>query len=335
MKIIFILFFFFTTIAQALIYRNGIIEKDEYWTLMESPVIINSDLTIKKSAVLYIKRGVKVYIDKNVKISVYGGLRIDGYKDQPVIFTPRHKKRWEGIYFYSANDAKCRIRSLILKKANYGIYSENTSFSITNSAFINCKVGAFLDKRSDMVFYNNVFDSSEYCAIFIKNSHPVIMSNIFINSFNYAILGEKNNANMQPDIEYNLFWNNYNKDIWNINDDFLGIPTDSCNNVPCDKYSNLYTDPIFKGSQSEKIKIIEDLKKASIDTIKINDKGFIENFLTRKKDIRIPQRYNKGYYLLSPYSPCIDAGLPGIKFLDEDSTRNDIGLYGGPYYPLE
>lgn len=30
-------------------------------------------------------------------------------------------------------------------------------------------------------------------------------------------------------------------------------------------------------------------------------------------------------------SPLIDAGNPGLEFLDLDSTVNDIGLYGGPY----
>lgn len=36
-------------------------------------------------------------------------------------------------------------------------------------------------------------------------------------------------------------------------------------------------------------------------------------------------------YHLSENSPCINAGKPGLPFLDPDGTRNDMGAYGGPY----
>ncbi|MFC1527168.1 hypothetical protein ACFL5D_00285 [Candidatus Neomarinimicrobiota bacterium] len=35
-------------------------------------------------------------------------------------------------------------------------------------------------------------------------------------------------------------------------------------------------------------------------------------------------------FILSPNSPCIDAGHPDNQYLDKDGTRNDIGAYGGP-----
>ncbi|MEW6751116.1 MAG: right-handed parallel beta-helix repeat-containing protein [Candidatus Latescibacterota bacterium] len=39
------------------------------------------------------------------------------------------------------------------------------------------------------------------------------------------------------------------------------------------------------------------------------------------------------YHLLST-SPCIDAGWPGSVYADPDGSRNDIGMYGGPYAAL-
>ena len=35
-------------------------------------------------------------------------------------------------------------------------------------------------------------------------------------------------------------------------------------------------------------------------------------------------------YRLAEGSPCIDAGHPGLEYLDPDGTRNDMGAYGGP-----
>lgn len=40
---------------------------------------------------------------------------------------------------------------------------------------------------------------------------------------------------------------------------------------------------------------------------------------------------NKGDYHLSTNSPCVNAGHPGESFKDVDGTRNDMGIYGGPY----
>jgi len=38
-----------------------------------------------------------------------------------------------------------------------------------------------------------------------------------------------------------------------------------------------------------------------------------------------------GNYHLSANSPCVDAGHPGEYFKDVDGTRNDMGIYGGPF----
>jgi hypothetical protein len=36
-------------------------------------------------------------------------------------------------------------------------------------------------------------------------------------------------------------------------------------------------------------------------------------------------------FRLSAGSPCVDAGPDGAAYLDVDGTRNDMGVYGGPF----
>ncbi len=38
-----------------------------------------------------------------------------------------------------------------------------------------------------------------------------------------------------------------------------------------------------------------------------------------------------GDFRLQSGSPCIDAGHPGVEYKDSDDSRNDMGIYGGPY----
>ncbi len=41
--------------------------------------------------------------------------------------------------------------------------------------------------------------------------------------------------------------------------------------------------------------------------------------------------YENSDFRLRPESPCIDSGHPSSEYNDPDSTRNDMGIYGGPY----
>ena len=40
---------------------------------------------------------------------------------------------------------------------------------------------------------------------------------------------------------------------------------------------------------------------------------------------------NNEDFQLHPDSPCVDAGHPGDEFTDRDGSRNDMGVFGGPY----
>ncbi len=158
----------------------------------------------------------------------------------------------------------------------------------------------------------------------------IFKGNIFYNNDNYAILGK--NDKIDAYIHFNGFWGNNNKNIWNVKNNLIGIAIDTNRSgVNIDANDNILHDPVFIGSEAEKIAIKDDLSTNEIDTIRINDKNFIENFIQKREDVKYPQRYSKGDYRLSPYSPYINQGLLSTFYSDEDSTRNDISIYAGPY----
>lgn len=326
-----------STVAQ--VHKHGTLLNDEVWSLMDSPIFISDHLIVEEGKTLIIKRGVTVYVnsrpDDPIKIIIRGGLRVDGHKDGLVTITTRGRQttnsQWHGILFDNSNDAFCRIRGLVVENAYYGLHIVNSSFTVNNSIFRNNRVGVRVDGHNEMVFYNSVFDKNQDAGILISEGRTIVMSNIFINNA-YGILGgipERVNAI----VRYNNFWNNAHKNVWNTRDRLIGIPLrENDRKVMIDMAENIIADPIFIGSLAEREAIKNDLKNAEIDTNRINDKGFIENFLQRRVELKEAQRYETGPYRLSRYSPLINAGPPYESLINEDGSRNTIGFYGGPYF---
>jgi len=325
----------FTSYGQ--IYKSGTLVQDEIWTMVESPIYIKDDLIIPRDRLLVIKRGVTVYIDSRpnnpIKIVVKGGLKVRGYKNNRVVFTSRGGNgvgAWQGIYYADANEASCQMMSATIENSVIGMDLHATSFTIQNNIFRNNKIGVKTGKKSNAVFINNIFTENVNAGIYITEDYPIIKANIFYNNLNYGILGA--NENIDAFIHKNGFWGNNNKNVWNIKNQLLGVAIDTnSSGINIDQNENIINNPIFIGSEAEKIAIKNDLATNEIDTIKINDKNFIENFIQKRSEVKYPQRYSRGEYRLSPYSPYIDRGVLSIAFTDEDSTRNDISIYGGPY----
>ncbi len=333
----FLMFIVLFSSVNAQIYKSGVLLQDEIWTMVESPIYIKDDLIIPEDKLLVIKRGVTVYIDsrveKPIKILVKGGLKVRGYKDNRVVFTTRGEDNvgsWQGIVFENASEASSQMISATIENADVGIHLKKTSFSLQNNIIRKNRIGVKIDGKTSAVFINNIFTENVNSGIFFDSEYPIMEGNIFYQNDNYGILA--NGKGVDAFVYRNGFWQNNNKNVWNLKESVLGVATDTnSNGIDIDKCANIISDPIFIGSQAEKIAIKNDLTTNKIDTLRINDRNFIEKFIQKQSDIKHPQRYSKGEYRLSPYSPYIDKGLNNVNFIDEDSTRNDISIYGGPY----
>jgi len=86
-----------------------------------------------------------------------------------------------------------------------------------------------------------------------------------------------------------------------------------------DKAGNLFTNPIFAGSPADSAARYADIENAQDTTAASGESD--ESFH------QTPWRYR-----LSDYSPCVDAGSPAKRFRDDNETRNDIGVFGGPEF---
>jgi hypothetical protein len=131
-------------------------------------------------------------------------------------------------------------------------------------------------------------------------------------------------------LEYNCFYGNTDGNLSECNPEFGILLKINKNKDSIDFADNIFKDPIFAGSCSDSSAVENDLSLAT-DKSRIKDTLLAKILHDTLNDAGAANAMNKFYknYSLSPYSPCVNAGNPGKKFNDANSTRNDMGMYGG------
>jgi hypothetical protein len=100
-----------------------------------------------------------------------------------------------------------------------------------------------------------------------------------------------------------------------------------------DTYQNVCMNPIFAGSPEDSLAVEKDLTLPT-EKSRVADTGLAKILHQNLQDSLAIKKRRAPYarYSLSRYSPCINRGNPAKDFNDDDGSRNDIGLYGGPDY---
>jgi parallel beta-helix repeat protein len=339
----------FAILAMAVSYaaedQCGVINIPTVWTKENSPYRITGDIQVAHSARLTIEAGVEVLIvpgeacgetkqldwadSTYVSIKAYGPLIIKGTVAEPVRILPENhvhgKIQWDGIRLPLKDRGNVIIEYLHIMGANKAINATFGNFNVGNSLFIGNNTGIWLENEADLAIYNCIFTENISTGIYINNSRPTIAANIFYKNSNFGIWAD---SRQWPRIQNNIFYANADTDCRFCP---LGvskiIKTD--NSFPKDKFDNIYSDPIFTGSEAEKNMAKKDpavptpaknIKDAELHQIYVNSKAADTN--ETKKTQRPP-------YTPSKYSPALNAAPKTDFFNNENESRGDIGLYGG------
>jgi len=316
----------------------GKIDVPTTWTKENSPYRITGDIQIAPAARLTIEAGVDVLIvpgeacgetvqadwsdSTYISIKALGLLIIKGTAEEPVRIMPENhvpgKIQWDGIRLSKKERAQVQIEYMYIMGANKAINASYGRFNVGNSLFINNGTGIWLESEADAAVYNCVFTENLSAGVYIENSKPSIAANIFYKNSNFGIWSD---SRPSPRIRNNIFFANADTDCR-----YCPVGVSPSN----DKFGNIYKDPIFAGSEKEKVMAKSDL-----------------NLPTPSKDVKDPalqKIYEKSVqrgqseqpapaaplpFMPSKYSPALNAAPKTDFFRNVNGGYGDIGLYGG------
>jgi parallel beta-helix repeat protein len=234
------------------------------------------------------------------------------------------KIQWDGIRLPNKEKTNVNIEYLHIMGANKAINASYGKFNIGNSLFIGNSTGIWLENEGDVSVYNCVFTENLSSGIYISNSRPTIAANIFYKNSNFGIWSD---SRPSPRIQSNLFFANADTDCR-----FCPVGTakiiKSDDAIPKDKFGNIYSDPIFTGSEKEKALAKKD---PSLQTpIKeVKDTALHKIYKEAQGAPASATPANTHPFSLSKYSPALNAAPKTDFFKNADGSQGDIGLYGG------
>jgi len=318
----------------------GIIDMPITWTEAGSPYYITGDIQISPASRLTIDSGVVVYIvpgekcgetkqldwsdSTGISIKAYGTLVINGTATKPVRILPAEhvpgKIQWDGIRLPYRDRATVHIEYLHIMGASKAINASFSRFNLGNTLFESNGTGVWLENEGDISVYNCLFTKNLSAGIYIKNSRPTIVANIFYKNSSFGILSD---SRPSPRVNNNIFFGNADTDCR-----FCPVGVLPSKDAK-DKFGNIYTDPIFKGSEAEENMIKKDPNLPTpIKEVKDQDlqKIYKESQTAPPKPQLNP--LDSLPYRLSTYSPALNAA-PRTNFFKNEKGNHDIGLYGG------
>jgi parallel beta-helix repeat protein len=325
----------------------GILDVPTTWTKENSPYRITGDIQIPSASRLTIEAGVTVLVATGeacgetrqldwadsmyISIKAYGPMVIKGTANEPVVIMPeKHvpgKVQWDGIRLLPVKErTSVNIEFLHIMGANKAIHSSFGRFNLGNSLFIGNGTGVWLEDEGDIAVYNNVFTENLSAGVYISNSRPTVVANIFYKNYNFGIWSD---SRPSPRIQNNIFFANADTDCRFCPVGVARTLKKASSSITTDKFENIFSDPIFSGSEKEK-----DMKKRDpeLPTQAKNTKDtalhkiYEQSSGTAEADTSAPK---PPPFSLSKYSPALNAAPKTDFFKNEDESQGHIGLYGG------
>ena len=165
-----------TTNGNAQTNVSGVISTSTTWTKAGSPYIITNNLLVNSGVTLTINDGVTIRVNGNYFIKIEGILDAVGLSNSKITFetnlsTPA-KNNWSGIQIRPTggsiinNDltysSGTRLKYVVIKNANKGVYVYNTGVFISHTEFNNNNNGIEFRSSNNVLIDNCTFINNNY-----------------------------------------------------------------------------------------------------------------------------------------------------------------------------
>jgi len=135
--------------ATADTFVGGPITTNTTWTLVGSPYIVTSNVTVNSGITLTIEAGVLVKFDGLYAMNVSGVLNAQGTALSPITFTSGSltpaPQNWNSIHLIGSESSNSQIAYWVIQYSVYGLYLDTSSPTVTQVSSSNNTYGFFLD----------------------------------------------------------------------------------------------------------------------------------------------------------------------------------------------
>jgi hypothetical protein len=309
-------------------FINKVITADTTWT-NDLPYVILGRLTINPAITLTIQQGSRIYLHANAPFIVNGTLKVNGTKQDSVVFTGDRLDQgysdlpasWPGIYFYNSSinnvltfaniqnanqgievdslstnaNPKLILHQCIINNAfSYGLVCNNASVNMDNSLISNCGSNIVINSGGNYNFYNCTV--AGYSNQFVIHKTPVL---------------QVSNADSSVTAMNNLSANFYNCIFWGsgVNDEVV------VNKYGANSFMVLLSHCIYKAAD----------QPLNTDTLAVIQTDPLFNNIDQINNLF-------DFHITDPSAPGINRGINTLFPVDLDSYTRvvdsfDIGCY--------
>lgn len=161
---------------------SGRISTHTTWSTAGSPYFVVGNILVDEGVTLTIEPGATIKFSVGTYLRIDGTLEAEGTSSNKIIFTSNKTTPsagdWQYIKFADSSvDASCVVKYCEIKYAEYGIYCDNASPTISYSTIsYNSNRGIYIPNGSPTIS-NNTISNNGYNGIDIGNGTPSISNN--------------------------------------------------------------------------------------------------------------------------------------------------------------
>jgi hypothetical protein len=221
---------------NAVFLKDAVINANTTWT-KNLPYVIYGSLRIAPEKALTIEKGSRIYFHKNAEIIVGGTLKVEGTREDSVIFSSDRLERiyedergqWKGLRFLSSS-INNHINYALIRNGLVGLQvdslsrNSNPKLLLTNTKVFNMELMGLYGIDADITGFNNIiFNCGRHLIYGINGGSYNFKQNTFTNSTtqirtNPSVLfgdglNSQTSAKLKVRLVNNIIWGNLSNEF--------------------------------------------------------------------------------------------------------------------------